>query len=280
MEREEKQRSTSETKILLMVKNLSVDYRNEDKTFFRAVDNVSFNLERGEILGLAGESGSGKSTIASAIMRLIELPSRVTGEIRLGNSNLLKLNSQQVRDYRWRLVSMVFQGAMNSLDPVFTIEAQVVETIKAHGSKVTKEQARAMALKLLDRVGIDAERARDYPHQLSGGMKQRVMIAMAVALNPRILIADEPTSALDVVTQKQIVELLRSLRRNYDLSVIFITHDLPLLSEICDRLAIMQAGKIIEIGSHDEILQRPKHQYTNLLIHSVPTLTGQKLRES
>ena len=245
--------------------------------YFRAVDDVSFDIMPGEILGLAGESGSGKSTIASAMLRLIEPTSKVNGEIMWGKSNLLRLNDRQVRDYRWKVISMVFQGAMNSLDPVFTISSQIIETIKAHNADVTKENARVAALDLLRKVGIDPLRADDYPHQLSGGMRQRVMIAMALALKPKLLIADEPTSALDVVTQRQIVELLRRLQTEYNLSVLFITHDLPLLSGICDRMAVMHRGRIVEIGSHDEILGSPKHPYTELLVNSVPSLSKKTL---
>lgn len=268
---ETKTSSSSKGDSLLSVRNLTIEYWTGGRTYFRAVDGISFDLNHGEILGLAGESGSGKSTIASAILRLIDPPSRVTGEIIFGNSNLLRLNTSQVRDYRWRLISMIFQGAMNSLDPVFTIKSQLVETIMAH-DHVSKESALHTSLDLLHKVGIDAERAGDYPHQLSGGMRQRAMIAMALCLKPKLLIADEPTSALDVVTQRQIVELIRQLQREYDLSVLFITHDLPLLSGICDRMAIMHMGRIVEIGSHDEVLQTPKHPYTELLVKSTVSL--------
>ena len=237
---------------LVSIRNLTVNYSVQNE-YFRAVDDVSFEIMHGEILGLAGESGSGKSTIASAMLRLIESYSKVEGEIMWGKSNLLRLDSQQVREYRWKLISMVFQGAMNSLDPVFTISSQIVETIRAHNKDITKEDAKVAGLDLLKKVGIDPLRADDYPHQLSGGMRQRVMIAMALALKPKLLIADEPTSALDVVTQRQIVELLRQLQREYNLSVLFITHDLPLLSGICDRMAIMHKGRIVEIGNHDEV---------------------------
>src|SRR5579875_1689676 len=257
---------------LVSIRNLVVDYAVE-KGYLCAVDGVSFDVMPGEILGLAGESGSGKSTVASPMMRLIEHPSKVAGEIMWGRSNLLRLNSQQVREYRWRLISMVFQGAMNSLDPVFTVSSQIEETIRAHDSRATREDARRRALELLGKVGIDPLRADDYPHQLSGGMRQRVMIAMALALKPRLLIADEPTSALDVVTQRQIVELLRQLQMEYNLSVIFITHDLPLLSTICDRMAVMHRGRIVEMGEHDEVFSSPKHPYTELLLSSVPSLS-------
>jgi peptide/nickel transport system ATP-binding protein len=263
---------------LVSIRNLTVDFRI-GRGYFRAVDGVSFDIMPGEILGLAGESGSGKSTIASAMLRLIESISRVDGEIMWGKSNLLRLNDRQVREYRWKLISMVFQGAMNSLDPVFTISSQIVETIRSHNINITNEDAKTAALDLLKKVGIDPLRAEDYPHQLSGGMRQRVMIAMALALKPKLLIADEPTSALDVVTQRQIVELLRQLQAEYNLSVLFITHDLPLLSGICDRMAVMHRGRIVEIGSHDEILGNPKHPYTELLVSSVPSLSKKSLSD-
>ena len=267
--------ATSEPAVLLSVKDLTIDYWTGNG-YFRAVDGTSFDIFRGEVLGLAGESGSGKTTIANALLLLIDQPSRVSGEIRFGKSNILRLNADQVRAYRWSLVSMVFQSAMNSLDPVFPVSYQVVETIRAHEPKISKETALKMTLELFEKVGIDRKRARDYPHQLSGGMRQRVIIAMALALKPKLLIADEPTSALDVVTQKQIMRLLRQLHAEYNLSVLFITHDLPLLSEISDRIAVMRKGKIVEIGDKKEVLQRPKHEYTELLIRSVPTLTGER----
>ena len=257
---------------LVSIKNLCVDFKVRNG-LVRAVDSVTFDIMPGEILGLAGESGSGKSTIASSILRLIDDQAKISGEITWGKSNLLKLNSQQVRQYRWKLISMVFQGAMNSLDPVFTVSDQIIETIRAHNINITKERAKVTALDLIKKVGIDQLRAYDYPHQLSGGMRQRVMIAMALALKPKLLIADEPTSALDVVTQRQIVELLREMQREYNLSVLFITHDLPLLSGICDRMAVMHKGRIVEIGTHDEVLGTPKHPYTELLINSVPSLS-------
>jgi peptide/nickel transport system ATP-binding protein len=262
--------------VLLSIHELTVDYWGQGNEFQRAVDGVNLDVKRGEVLGLAGESGSGKSTIASAIMRLIEPPSKAGGEIRMGRSNILRIDSAQVRAYRWKLVAMVFQGAMNSLDPVFTISNQIVETIRAHDPKISKSGALAITRRLLEQVGIDCARANDYPHQLSGGMRQRVMLAMALALNPKLLIADEPTSALDVVTQKQIMELLRLLKKQYNLSVLFITHDLPLLSEIADRIAIMHRGRIVELGAKKEVLHSPLHPYTQLLVESVPDLNEKK----
>ena len=261
---------------LISIRELAVDYWTGKSNYFRAVDLVTFDIFRGEVIGLAGESGSGKSTIANAILRLIEPPSKVTGEVKFGQSNILRLNHTQVQAYRWKLVSMIFQGAMNSLDPVFPISDQIVETIRAHEPSTTKEDAMKTALDLFRRVGIDKRRAGDYPHQLSGGMRQRVMIAMALALKPKLLIADEPTSALDVVTQQQIITLLRQLRLEYNLSVLFITHDLPILSEISDRIIVMRQGRIVEVGDRSQIIQHPKHEYTQLLIKSVPTLTGEK----
>jgi peptide/nickel transport system ATP-binding protein len=262
--------------VLLSVKNLTVDYWAQDHSYQRAVDGVNLDVMRGEVLGLAGESGSGKSTIANAVLRLIEPPSKVSGEVRMGESNILRINASQVRAYRWKLVSMVFQGAMNSLDPVFSISSQIVETVRAHDPSIPKAQAQSITGELLERVGIDPSRANDYPHQLSGGMRQRVMLAMALALKPKLLIADEPTSALDVVTQKQIMQLLRVLRKQYNLSVLFITHDLPLLSEIADRIAIMHRGRIVELGTKKEVLHSPLHPYTQLLVDSVPPLNEKK----
>jgi peptide/nickel transport system ATP-binding protein len=261
---------------LISIRDLAVDYWTGKSSYFRAVDLVTFDIFKGEVIGLAGESGSGKSTIANAILRLIEPPSKVSGEVKFGKSNILRLNNTQVQAYRWKLVSMIFQGAMNSLDPVFPISDQIAETIRAHDTSTTKEDALKIAIDLFRRVGIDKRRAGDYPHQLSGGMRQRVMIAMALALKPKLLIADEPTSALDVVTQQQIINLLRQLRSEYNLAVLFITHDLPILSEISDRIIVMRQGRIVEAGERGQIIQYPKHEYTKLLINSVPTLTGEK----
>jgi peptide/nickel transport system ATP-binding protein len=268
--------STDSKSPLISVRDLTVDYWTGKNNYFRAVDVASFDLFRGEVVGLAGESGSGKSTIANALLALIDPPSKVTGEIMFGKSNILHLNHEQIQAYRWKLVSMIFQRAMNSLDPVFPISYQIVETIRAHDASISKEDALKITLNLLERVGIDHRRGRDYPHQLSGGMRQRVMIAMALVLKPKLLIADEPTSALDVVTQRQIISLLRQLRAEYDLSVLFITHDLPILSEISDRIIVMRNGKIVEAGDRVQIIQHPTHEYTQLLIKSVPTLTGEK----
>src|SRR5881398_158496 len=259
---------------LLEIKDLKTHFQTREG-LVRAVDGVSFYLDRGELLGLVGESGCGKSMTALSVMRLVPPPGKITtGEILFEGHNLLKLSNAEMRDVRGNDVAMIFQDPMTSLNPVFTVGEQIAEALRLH-RKLSRKAARAAAVEAMREVSIpDPElRANDYPHQLSGGMRQRVMIAMALACDPKVLIADEPTTALDVTIQAQILELLNDLRRTRDLAVLLITHDLGVVAEVADRVCVMYTGKIVEESGVDEIFERPKHPYTQGLLRSVPKLT-------
>jgi peptide/nickel transport system ATP-binding protein len=254
---------------IVEVSNLKVSFwarRGEVK----AVDDVSLQVNRGEIMGLAGESGCGKSTTGLAIMRLIKPPGKIKGGRILfdGKTDVLSLDDEELRSFRWKRVSMVFQGAMNSLNPVMTVGSQIAEAIRAHDDVEEKDMQEKVA-RLLEQVGIDPSRAKDYPHEFSGGMRQRAVIAMALALNPELLIADEPTTALDVVVQRQILDLMIDMQRRLNLSMMFITHDLVALSEFSDRVSIMYAGRIAEVAPTSELYDSPLHPYTQGLIESL-----------
>lgn len=241
----------------------------------RAVDGVSFHLDRGELLGVVGESGCGKSMTALSIMRLIAPPGKiVSGEIRFEDRDLLKLSQSEMREVRGNDIAMIFQDPMTSLNPVFTVGEQIAEALRLH-RKLSRADARKAAVQAMREVSIpDPDlRAKDYPHQLSGGMRQRVMIAMALACDPKLLIADEPTTALDVTIQAQILELLDHLRKTRELAVLLITHDLGVVAEVADRVAVMYTGKIVEESPVNELFARPKHPYTEGLLRSVPKLT-------
>ncbi|MGO4353766.1 ABC transporter ATP-binding protein [Rhizobium sp. RAF36] len=259
---------------LLSVKNLTIDYIGEEKDF-RAVDNVSFDVAPGEVFGLAGESGCGKSTIAFAISRLHKPPAliRKGSEILLAGREVLDLDPQALAAFRWREVAMVFQSAMNSLNPVLRIEDQFYDVLKKHKG-MTKAQARERAAEMLKLVDIAPDRMRNYPHQFSGGMRQRIVIAICMALDPKLVVMDEPTTALDVVVQREILQRINELRRQFGFSVLFITHDLGLMVQFCDRIGIMLAGKLVEQNSAEEIYKNPQHDYTKKLWASFPSLHG------
>jgi peptide/nickel transport system ATP-binding protein len=260
---------------LLNVSNLETSYFVGGKKY-SAVDRASVEVHRGEMLGLAGESGCGKTTLGLSLMRMVKPPGRIIGgKILLEDTDLLGLNDQDMRDVRWKRISMVFQAAMNSLNPVKSIGNQIAEPILAH-ERVEKNKARDRANTLLDLVGVGASRAKSYPHELSGGMKQRAVIAMALACNPQLIIADEPTSALDIVTQRQILSLLLRLKNELELSIILVSHDLSIIAGTCDRVVIMYAGKIVEVGPTEEIFHHPRHPYTQKLIGAIPRLKGEK----
>ncbi|RLE84992.1 MAG: ABC transporter ATP-binding protein [Thermoprotei archaeon] len=265
---------------ILEVKNLYLYYRTR-KGDVKAVDDVSFTLEKGSTLALVGESGCGKSSTVIAITRLLPRnTSRYEGKVILeGKTDLMKLDDETFRrEIRWRKISMVFQGAFNALNPVITIGDQVAEPLIIHDN-VPKEEALERAKKVLEYVRLPDYILTRYPHELSGGMKQRVVIAMALIMNPDIVILDEPTSALDVITQANIMNLLKRLKKELLLSYIFITHDLSLASELADRVAVMYGGKLVEVGPAEEIYNNPKHPYTVKLIGSVPTLRTDKKLE-
>ncbi|GAA5094321.1 ABC transporter ATP-binding protein [Microbacterium yannicii] len=262
---------------LLEIQDLSVEYVTEARTV-RAVDRVSFSIAEREVFGLAGESGCGKSTIANAILRLLRDPAVISGgSVRFAGTDVLALNAEQLREFRWRQVAMVFQSAMNSLNPVMTIGDQIVDIFTTHDG-VSKKNALARAGDLLDLVGIPRDRLRSYPHQLSGGMRQRVVIAMATALRPPLLIMDEPTTALDVVVQQEIMAQIKDLQRELGFAILFITHDMSLMVELSDRMAVMYAGRFVETARSDEIFDTPEHPYTRALMNAFPPMSGPRTR--
>src|SRR5687767_10954174 len=261
---------------LLEVENLQTHFPTR-AGLVRAVNGVSFHLDSGELLGLVGESGCGKSITALSVMRLISPPGKiVNGEIIFDGKNLLKLSEARMREIRGDDIAMIFQDPMTSLNPVFTVGEQIAEALRLH-RKLSRKAARAAAVEAMREVSIPdpARRIDDYPHQLSGGMRQRVMIAMALACDPKLLIADEPTTALDVTIQAQILELLDELRKHRELAVLLITHDLGVVAEVADRVAVMYTGRIVEESPVDELFARPKHPYTEGLLRSVPKLTSE-----
>jgi peptide/nickel transport system ATP-binding protein len=261
---------------LLEVKNLRTHFPTR-AGLVRAVDGVSFYLDRGELLGLVGESGCGKSITALSVMRLIAPPGKiVSGEVLFDGKDLLKLSDREMRQMRGDDIGMIFQDPMTSLNPVYTSGEQIAEALRLH-QNLSRKQAKQAAIEAMREVAIPdpSRRVGDYPHQLSGGMRQRVMIAMALACNPRLLIADEPTTALDVTIQAQILELLDELRKQRELGVLLITHDLGVVAEVADRVAVMYTGRIVEESPVGELFARPKHPYTEGLLRSVPKLTSE-----
>jgi peptide/nickel transport system ATP-binding protein len=260
-------------KPLIEIDDLVVDYLTRGRTV-RAVDHVSLSIRKGEIVGLAGESGCGKSTMANAVMQVLRAPARQTGgRIFFNGEDLSTKSEEQLRKFRWRNVSMVFQSAMNALNPVMRVGDQFVDMMRAH-ERISKKDAMARAGELLGVVGIDPQRLRAFPHELSGGMRQRVIIAMALALEPELIVMDEPTTALDVVVQREILQQVRDLQAERGFAVIFITHDLSLLLEIAHRVAIMYAGEIVESAPAANLRDGGRHPYTQGLVESFPPLQG------
>ncbi|MEM3523663.1 MAG: ABC transporter ATP-binding protein [Thermoproteota archaeon] len=266
-------------KQLLAVEGLTVEYWAR-RGRVRAVDSVSFTLDRAETLGVVGESGSGKSTLGLSLIRLIPPPGRIIGgHLWLEGTDLLKLREGEMRNVRGRKIAFVFQDPMTSLNPVKKIGEHFVELIRTHEPKTGREEALRRAEKLLNDVGIQSERINDYPHQLSGGMRQRVMIALSIALNPSIVIADEPTTALDVIVQAKILDLLKNVQNVYAMALILITHDLSIALERCNKILVMYAGQMVEYASVENIYNKPQHPYTRGLLKSIPNieLAEQKL---
>ena len=265
---------------LLSVQDFSVVYDVDPPV--EAVKNVSLGLHRGEILGLAGESGCGKTTLAYGIQRLLKPPAVITSGSVLFNDasgdaiDVNSLDAEEMRRFRWDKISMVFQGAMNALNPVVQIGRQLEDVFEVHRPEMNRRQRLAEVKELLELVKVGEQRIRSYPHELSGGMRQRVMIAMALALRPQLMVMDEPTTALDVLVQREILRQISQLRREFGFSVIFITHDLPLLLEISDRIAIMKDGEIVELATAERIWNDPRGEYTRTLLSSFPRLTGEK----
>jgi peptide/nickel transport system ATP-binding protein len=260
---------------LLEVQDLSVHYVLPGKRV-RAVDHVSFSIQPGEIMGLAGESGCGKSTAAHAILRILRPPARITGgRVLFKGQDLVPLTVQDLRQFRWRHISLVFQSAMNALNPVLSVGEQFVDMMQAH-ERIDKDDALKNTGDLLELVGIDRQRVNAYPHELSGGMRQRVVIAMALALKPELIVMDEPTTALDVVVQRQILQEIAKLQKELQFAVLFITHDLSLLVEFSNRIGVMYAGEVIESAPSRTMFEQPSHPYTVGLMNSFPPLTGEK----
>ncbi|WP_144758794.1 ABC transporter ATP-binding protein [Curtobacterium sp. 9128] len=268
------------TDTLLSVRDFSVVYDVDPPV--QAVTNVTLDIGRGEIVGLAGESGCGKTTLAYGVQRLLRPPAVITsGSVTFHDRDgtdvdLNALDAERMRRFRWDKISMVFQGAMNALNPVATIGSQLEDVFEVHRPDLGRAERRRAAVELLEIVKVGGQRRRSYPHELSGGMRQRVMIAMALALRPQLMVMDEPTTALDVLVQREILRQISQLRHEFGFSVVFITHDLPLLLEISDRIAIMRAGEIVELATAEQIWNRPQHEYTQRLLASFPRLTGEK----
>lgn len=263
---------------LLEVKNLEVQYATSTEVV-HAVNGVSFFVKEGECLGLVGETGAGKTSTALSILRLLSRPTgKVTkGEIIFNGQDLLKLSEADMRDVRGDDITMIFQDPMTALNPVKTVGDQIAEVVRVH-KHCTKADAEEQACKMLESVGIQSDRYKDFPHQFSGGMKQRVVIAMALACEPKLLLADEPTTALDVTIQAQVIDMMVQLRQKYNMSMIFITHDLGIVADICDNVGIMYAGEIVEYGTLEDIFDARCHPYTRGLFESIPSLTKDVVR--
>ncbi len=264
----------------LEVKDLAVEYVTEGE-IVHAVNGVSFSLEKGKTIGLVGETGAGKTTIAKSILGILpELNSKITsGEIWLEGKNLLECSEEEMLKIRGSKIAMIFQDPMTALNPVHRVGSQIAEAVKLHND-VTKKEAQERAKEMLEMVGIPADRYREYPHQFSGGMKQRVVIAMALACNPEVLLADEPTTALDVTIQAQVLDMIQNLKEKFNTSMIMITHDLGIVAEVCDTVAVTYAGQIVEYGTKEDVFDHPTHPYTLGLFGAIPKLKGDEKRLS
>jgi len=263
--------------VLLDVENLTT-YYSTLRGPVKAAESVSFNVKKGEALGLAGESGCGKTTIALSLLRILPPGGRIVdGKVLFKGGNLLALSEKEMREnIRWKGISMIFQGAMNALNPVYTVGYQIVEAIRTHERNVSKDEAKERTKKLLELVGIEPSRLNNYPHEFSGGMRQRALIAMALACNPDLVIADEPGTALDVIVQAQVLRLINGLKDKLNLALIMIAHDLSMIAETCDKLAIMYAGYLVEYGDITKLFKEPLHPYTRDLIEAFPSIKAPK----
>lgn len=261
-------------KELLRIEDLEIRYETDDGIVY-ALNGVSLHVDEGETLGLVGETGAGKTTLAKGILRLIQTPPGkiVNGKVYFDGKDILAMSDHDLHQVRGNAISMVFQDPMTSLNPVMTVGEQIEEVIAVHSSNLSKEEIRERAIAMLKRVGISADRIDEYPHQFSGGMKQRVIIAIALACNPKLLLADEPTTALDVTIQAQVLDMIRKLKTEMNTAMILISHDLGVVAQTCDRVAIIYAGRIVETGNLRDIYKNPKHPYTIGLLDSIPSLT-------
>jgi oligopeptide/dipeptide ABC transporter ATP-binding protein len=263
---------TPDKKVLLQIRNLTVTYHTRLGPI-NAVDNVSLDIYQGEILGLVGESGCGKSTLGKAILRLIAPPNEISrGQMIFQGRDILKLDAKQLRDFRGRVTSMIFQDPMTSLNPVQRLDEHMVETIQVHEPRTTLDKALDRVRALIGKLGIQERRMTAYPHQLSGGMRQRVMIGLGLILNSNLIIADEATTSLDVIVEAKLVDELRKIREEFGVTLLMITHNIALVAEAADRLAVMYAGKIVEVGSVYDVFDKPMHPYTQGLLRSVPSI--------
>jgi peptide/nickel transport system ATP-binding protein len=262
---------------ILEVKNLTVHYETKVGKV-KAVENASFHLEKKQAIGLAGESGCGKTTIALSLLRILPREGKIVdGQILFEGKNIVELSENEMREQiRWKGIALIFQGAMNALNPVYKVKDQIIEAIQIHEPETTRKEAYERAKKLFELTGLDPSRLEHYPHEYSGGMKQRACIAMALACNPKILIADEPSTALDVIVQAQILKLLKDLKEKLGISLIVISHDLSLIAETCDTAAIMYAGKIVEFADIVKIFKQPLHPYTQGLIEAFPSISSKE----
>lgn len=257
--------------ILLQVRNLTITYHTRLGPL-SAVDGISFDIHKGEILGLVGESGCGKSTMGKALLRMLPPSASMQGQIIFNGEDIMTYDEQRMRDFRGRCVSMIFQDPMTSLNPVQRVDEHIIEAIQVHEPKTRKERALERARELVEKLGIRQNRLRDYPHQLSGGMRQRVMIGLGIVLNANLVIADEATTSLDVIVEAKLVDELRQIQREFGVSMLMITHNIALVAQVAERLAVMYAGHLVELGDIEQVFDQPLHPYTQGLLGSVPTI--------
>ncbi|QTA38028.1 ABC transporter ATP-binding protein [Thermosipho ferrireducens] len=255
--------------MIFEAKDLKIYYRTK-KGFVKAVDRISLTVKKGETVGLVGESGCGKSTLGQGLLKILPPKTFYGGSMKIEGEELISFSENKMREIRGKKIGMIFQDPMTSLNPIMRIEKLFYETLKTHEPEITEEEARERTAKVLEKVGIEPERMQEYSFQFSGGMRQRVMIALALVLNPILVIADEPTTSLDVIVQAQIMELLNELRQEYEMSMILITHDLGVVAEMADKICVMYAGQIVEEAINEKIYYEPKHPYTKLLLKSIP----------
>jgi len=264
------------TEDVLIVKDLTMHYRTRQGPVY-AVDGVSFNVGRGDSLGIVGESGCGKTSLAISMLKLLPENAEILGgEIRINGTDIVPLSEDQVRKYRWRNVSMVFQAAMNSLNPVYTIEEQILEAMRQHLPHLSDSEMKGRVDQLFELVGLDPTIKSEYPHQYSGGMRQRAVIAMALSCHPDLIIADEPTTALDVIVQDALLKKIKEVQERMEMAMIYISHDIAVIAEVSDRVGVMYAGKFVELAPSDEIFNHPLHPYTMALMSSFPSIIGHK----